>query len=68
MVREGVEAGVSTCAMREPPVSLTNLTMMVGSSLQELRTWKSVLSEHDQGINQGYRRFKVKHNLARHRL
>ena len=68
MVREGVEAGVSICAMREAPVSLTILTMIVGSSLQELRTCKSVVSEHEQGINQGYGRLKVKHNLARHRL
>lgn len=68
MAREGVEAGVSICAMRKPPVSFTILTMTVGSSLQELRKCKSVVSEHEQGINQGHGRLKVKHNLARHSL
>lgn len=63
MLRKGVEGGMPICA-----ISVTHCSMAVGSSLQELRMCKSLLSEHEQGINQGYKGLTVKHNLSRHRL
>lgn len=47
MGREGVEAGVSACAVRK---AFSFLAVTAGSSLQGHRTREAVLSEHRQAL------------------
>lgn len=50
MGREGVEAGVSVCAIREALDPFSFLAVTAGSSLQGHRTREAVLSEHRQAL------------------